>query len=251
VNSQGGFELRFEWGHAGAARLAPLSDVLIVVDVLSFSTAVDVAVSRGASVVPVGQDDERTHVLAAQPGVILAVDRHRMSPATPYSLSPASLLELPPGSRLVLPSPNGAAIASAAAGTGSLVLTGCLRNASVIAEAAGQMGASIGVIAAGERRPDGTLRPAVEDLIGAGIILGQLDGRPSPEARAAVAASRGADPTEQLRDCISGRELIDAGHERDVQLAAEMNVSQSAPLLHDGAFIDARSEGRSGSEPGG
>ena len=45
--SQQGYDIRFEWGLAGVKALAPLSDVVIIVDVLSFSTCVDVVVNRG------------------------------------------------------------------------------------------------------------------------------------------------------------------------------------------------------------
>jgi phosphosulfolactate phosphohydrolase-like enzyme len=45
-------EIRLEWGPEGAALLAAECAVVIVVDVLSFSTAVDVAVGRGAAILP-------------------------------------------------------------------------------------------------------------------------------------------------------------------------------------------------------
>jgi hypothetical protein len=67
-----GFEVRFDWGLAGAKLLAAVSQVLVVVDVLSFSTAVEVALARGATVVPGSCGHERP---AAEPGAILAVGR--------------------------------------------------------------------------------------------------------------------------------------------------------------------------------
>ena len=239
VYDQASFEVRFEWGLAGAKVLASVSEVLVVVDVLSFSTAVEVALARGATVVPTGWSNERAAALAAERGAILAVGRSQTTPATPYSLSPASLADLPAGACLVLPSPNGATIISAAAELGPVILTGCLRNAGAVATAADALGSTISVIASGERWPDGSLRPALEDLLGAGAILDRLGGRTrSPEAQAAAGAARLLDPVDALHGCASGRELITAGYEQDVRIAAELDVSHVVPLLRDGRFID-------------
>jgi 2-phosphosulfolactate phosphatase len=96
----------------------------------------------------------------------------------------------------------------------------------------------LGVVAAGERRPDGSLRPAVEDLVGAGAILHALGGRPSPEARAAVAAflDAAADLPATLAGCVSGHELAARGHAADLLLAAERDVGRVVPVLSGGAF---------------
>jgi hypothetical protein len=50
------YGVRLEWGREGAALLAAECAVVIVIDVLSFSTAVDIAVGRGAAVLPLRSD---------------------------------------------------------------------------------------------------------------------------------------------------------------------------------------------------
>jgi 2-phosphosulfolactate phosphatase len=234
--SQGGFDLRCEWGERGVVCLAPVSDVVIVVDVLSFSTCVDVATARGAAIFPYWWRDESAAAFAASVGAELAGPRSGPG----YSLSPASLAEIPRGARLVLPSPNGAALALAAGGRS--LLAGCLRNRSAVAAAALRHGGRVAIIPAGERWADGSLRPAVEDLVGAGAILSVLPGARSPEAKAAVAAFEhaAADLEAFLRCCGSGRELVERGFVGDVTLAAALDASDCAPELVDGAFVHAR-----------
>ena len=84
------------------------------------------------------------------------------------------------------------------------------------------------VVAAGERWPDDSLRPAVEDLWGAGAVLSALAarGRPgfSPEARAARATydAIGTDLPAALHACAGGQELDAIGFGADVDVAAEV-----------------------------
>src|SRR5690242_3863247 len=101
------YGVRFEWGVAGLHATARDCDDIVVIDTLSFSTAVDVAVSRGAQVFPFRWKDERAGQFAAGMGAKLAVDRREVSVANPFSLSPRSLMGISAGTRLVLPSPNG------------------------------------------------------------------------------------------------------------------------------------------------
>ncbi len=158
-----------------------------------------------------------------------------------YSLSPASLLDIPADTRLVLPSPNGATLTLA---TGNVpTFAGCLRNARAVAEAAREVGRRIGIIPAGERWPGDTLRPAIEDLIGAGAIIHHLiydfGAYPSPEAEAAEAVY--AHFWDELYSCLdacgSGKELVGRGFSDDIRLAADLDVSECAPRLVDGAYV--------------
>jgi 2-phosphosulfolactate phosphatase len=174
---------RCEWGVVGHDSLAP-ADVVIVVDVLSFSTCVDVAVGRGVAILPYAWKDASAEAFAVAHRAELARSRG----AGRYSLSPLSFQDAPAGMRCVLPSPNGATLSLHAAATGATVLTGCLRNARAVAQAARALGATFNVCPAGERWSDGSLRFAAEDWLAAGAILRHLPGTYSPEARAAIAS---------------------------------------------------------------
>lgn len=243
-DDQAEFQERFEWGEAGVQRLAPGADVVVIVDVLSFATAVDVAVARGAIIYPCRWRDHRAAALATRVEALMADGRSNHEGGVPYSLSPHSLREIPRGTRLVLPSPNGATLTLLATGSGATVVAGCLRNATAVAATCKTLGRSVAVVAAGERWRDandlsGSLRPAVEDLVGAGAILTALQPtNPSPEAIAAMAAFRAAAPAlgHFLCACASGRELRERGFAQDVELAAQLDVSSTVPVLRGEAF---------------
>src|SRR5438477_4167664 len=98
------------------------------------------------------------------------------------------MLRLEPGEAVVLPSPNGSTCAALAVESGATVVAGCIRNARAVGEQLRNENGPISVIPCGERWPDGSLRPSVEDFLGAGAILSHLGGSASPEARAAIAA---------------------------------------------------------------
>lgn len=242
--------VRCEWGAAGAAVLAEECAVLVVVDVLSFSTSTVVAVGRGTRVHPFPWRGEEASAYGERVGATVAAGRRAVTPEHPWSLSPAALAVAPVVPELVLPSPNGSAICSAAASTGADVVVGCLRNAAAVgawlrASGYGTAARPIGVIPAGEQWPDGTLRPAVEDLLGAARVLDALAGAPdgfSVEAAVTVAILDGVpDVGAAVRGSASGRELVTAGFGADVALACEADVDTVVPLLRAGRFRPAPS----------
>jgi 2-phosphosulfolactate phosphatase len=232
---QSGFDVRCEWGENGVRRLAPGADVAVIVDVLSFSTCVEIANSRGAIIFPYRWKDESASAFAASVNAELAGVRRA---GDRYSLSPASLSDIPAGSRLALPSPNGSALSLATGRTPTL--TACLRNCRAVATAAAKYGPRVAVIPAGERWNDGSLRPAFEDWVGAGAVISHLKGSLAPEARAALSAFLNvkSDLGDILKECGSGRELIEKEFERDAEIASELDISECAPTLVDGAYIN-------------
>jgi 2-phosphosulfolactate phosphatase len=236
AHRQGSHALRLEWGPTGAAAIGADVDVAVVVDVLSFTTTLTVAVERGIRVHPFRWKDERAAAYAVERDAVLAGPR-----GPGVSLSSAAMLEVTGVERIVLPSPNGSAISYGLADGAATVVGASLRNRTAVARWV-PPGARVAVVAAGERWPDGSLRPAVEDLWGAGAVLAALVDLGhtglSPEARVAEQAFRavaGRLPTE-LRECASGRELVDAGFGPDVDVAATIDVSEVVPVLRGGVF---------------
>ena len=240
VFSQNEFDIRVEWGRHGVTLLAPISDVVIIVDVLSFSTSVEIATSRKATVYPydAGVIELTPREYADSIGAEVA-ERER---GASLSLSPTSLSRIPEGMRIVLPSPNGSRLSLATGNTPTLA--GCIRNARAVAEAAQKYGQRLAIIPAGERWPDGSLRPSLEDWIGAGAMVHFLSGRASPEARAAGFTFESVQHELEalLLQCSSGKELIERGFSGDVLLASEWNISNCVPVLRAGAYV-AQTEG--------
>lgn len=248
AHTQAAYDVRFDWGPTGAAATA--ADVAVVIDVLSFTTTLSVAVERGIEVLPFRWRDSRAAAYAEEQGATLAVGRLEARSATggaQVTLSPASIAAAEGLKRLVLPSPNGSAISFGLADSGAEVVGASLRNRSAVAAylAPRLAGRTLTVIAAGERWPDGSLRPCAEDLWGAGGVIAALvelgiDGL-SPEARVAEAAYRAVAPdlAVQLAACAGARELDDAGFSADVDVASELDVSHAVPLLADGVYLSA------------
>ena len=200
------YQVRLEWGVAGLQRLAP-ADVVVVVDVLRFSSTVTDAVARGERV---GLDaDARAASLngaavadaAAHTGAIVMIGCLR----------------------------NASAVAAA------------------ILDEQRRRGArtSIAIIAAGERvsRAEGAaVRFAVEDHLGAGAIVDALAAlgidHTSPEAAAACESFRGLRGAVRhlLTASGSGQELLDVDRRDEVLSAAAVDAASVVPMLRDGVF---------------
>lgn len=244
--------VRLEHGPVGGAAVATGADLAVVVDVLSFTTTVSVALTRGVDVLPFAWRDERAAAHAAAHDAALAVGRLEAradgAPRGAVSLSPAHLASLPDAelpARVVLPSPNGATLCTVLADGAAQVLTCCLRDRAAVAAHLAPLlrdGATLAVVAAGERWPDGSLRPAVEDLWGAGALLAALAdlgvGGLSPEAEVARAAfgAVAGDLRGRLHACASGAELARAGFAADVDAAAALDTADLVPRLRDGVL---------------
>ncbi len=237
--------VRLEFGPRGARVGAGRGDVVVVVDVLSSTTTVALAASRGAIVYPC-RDAEEAGRLAEQRGIERSLPRAKAKAIGGYSLSPFSFANAEPATQVALASPNGATCVREAAEGAAAVLTGALVNARAAAEAAahlaGEAGVGITVVACGERvrEPDGDgpLRFALEDYLGAGAVLSCLDMPRSPEADVCAEAWLAVRDRAAglLRECPSGIELLDMGFGEDVDYAAQVDLLAVAPRLVEGAL---------------
>lgn len=225
---QDGYDIRCEWGENGVTEIAARAECCVIVDTLSFSSCVDIAAARNCRLYPWEPGDD-PDAYAASLGAECAQKRGNGR----YTLSPNTLAELPEGTKLVLPSPNGSTLTRKA--RAKRLFAGSLRNARAVARA---LDGPAVIVPAGERWPDGTLRPAIEDLIGAGAIIAHCKGTKSPEALFAEAAFRAiADRLETvLQECATGNELVSRGYAHDIPPCAALDASNCVPELIDGCY---------------
>lgn len=247
-HQQTSYPIRFDWGPIGAE--ATVAAHAVVVDVLSFTTTVTVAAELGIEVFPFEWRDSRAAEHAMRHGAKLAVGRFesRGLDGRHLTLSPASLAAVEGVTRLVLPSPNGSTICFRLAESATEVVAASLRNRRAVAAHLAREffrtreAPEVTVVAAGERWPDGSLRPCVEDLWGAGGVLSALadlgvEGF-SPEARMAAQVFRSTERTlvDELPSLAGGRELVEAGFAEDVRIAGQVDESEVVPILSGESF---------------
>ncbi|WP_336630676.1 MULTISPECIES: 2-phosphosulfolactate phosphatase [unclassified Microbacterium] len=205
---QSRYQVRFEWGVEGLVRLAP-SEIVVVVDVLRFSSTVAARVRAGEDV-PL---DEDAHAVSLN-GAAVAAAAAATHPA------PVVLL-------------------------GALVNARAVAEEVLSAQRARGLRTSVAVVAAGElsgREPGAPLRFAVEDLLGAGAIIDALGSvgldHTSPEAAAACEAFRGLRGATRhlLAAAGSGQELLERDGRDEVLAAAEVDALGVVPVLRGGVF---------------
>ncbi len=185
---QSDYPCRLEWGRRGAESAARRGDLIVVVDTLSFSTCVITALAHDGIIYPCATDEDPQD-LANRVDAQIAVHRTEASPNNPFSLSPLTYINMKSDTKVVLSSPNGATC-SRLAHQVPYVFVGALINAKAVGEAVSALvfetDATVTVLACGERwikpHEDGPLRFAIEDYLGAGVILSHIKLKKSPEA---------------------------------------------------------------------
>jgi 2-phosphosulfolactate phosphatase len=247
--TQSPYEVRFDWGIEGLRSIADGVGVIVVIDTISFTTTVELATALGLEVEPFPTLDRGAAAAYAE-SVGARLAGRRGDPG--LSLSPTSMTAENVAAfgapRAVVISLNGSRVAAEAGRYGVPVVAANLRNFSAVArwvlDHQRQLGqrAKVAIVASGERRADDTLRPAVEDQLAAGAVVGALAhlgiDASSPEAAVAAAgfeALRRA-AGHLLTASVSARELAAVDQLEDVRIAARLDVSDVVPVMRDGVF---------------
>lgn len=244
--SQSSYECKVEWGRRGAREAAERGDIVIIVDVLSFSSTVVSALKYEALIYPYPPHLDGKEY-ASSLGAEYILGRAESSKIGKPTLSPVTFNPEHANKKYVLSSMNGSFCTWIASKIPALLI-GCLLNAASVAHAANQLKsetkANITVVPCGEqwesvRENEDSLRPSMEDYLGAGAILANLQGSQSPEAIICAGAFKSV---KQRVDTLmwesgSGRELRNRGYGDDVKHCTRLNVYETVPILHSNHFI--------------
>ncbi len=232
-------QIHLEWSAIGAKLAAARGDIVVIVDVLSFSTSVTVVLANGGTALSYShqeiQEQGGPEAVALRLNAEI-ISRDRQFTQSRFSLSPVSLKAIQPQDRIVLTSINGARCVSSAAKS-PIVVIGALINRLAVAEAISQMlrlseTNRCTLIACGELwssifPAEEGMRPSIEDLIGVGAIAQAL----STEFTLSIEAQNAVDTFNANREnllsflsnSISGRQLISRDFGGDVELASQLD----------------------------
>jgi 2-phosphosulfolactate phosphatase len=218
--------------------------VFIVTDELRASTTITTMLDIGCPEIFIEGALEAARQLGRKTGSFLVGERHLRRPAGfDFVSSPMTLLRAGMQSRsAVLSTANGTAILKMLRRSDH-VLVGCLRNARACGGAAVRLAEAqdvgIRVVCAGRLR-----RFVLEDAVAAGVIVTRAveaaDARGietilTDAARVAVRLSQAyPDTLTALLDSDGGRVLRQIGQEEDLPFCAEVDVTDTIPMLRDG-----------------
>ena len=219
--------------------------VFIVVDEIRASTTITTLLDIGCSGIYIEGALEAARRRGRETGSILVGERHLRRPVgfdfanSPMVLARAGV----EGRSAVLSTTNGTAILKMLRRS-ECVLVGCLRNARACAGAAVRLAAAQGVgirvVCAGRLR-----RFVLEDAVAAGVIVSRIveaadasgiTTNLTDAARVAVGLRDSyPDTLAALLDSDGGRVLREMGQAEDIPFCAEVDVTDTVPILRDGS----------------
>ena len=200
------FDIHCCWGFKLTDDIVLPYDVCIIVDVLSFSTSLDLLINA----------KENTQNMPGADNFIHHLTPHALNIPSPVGLPLQLNLHQKP------------------------VLVGCLRNARAVARAALQLGNTVLVIPVGDKLSEEEFKTCSEDFIAAGAIMSYLKGSRSAESNAAldIYNSSKGNIEEVVKLSTSARQMVLNGFLSEVEHACQFNRSKNVPLLEEGALIN-------------
>ncbi len=221
--------------------------VFVVVDEIRASTTLTTLLDIGCGPIYVEGALAAARRLGRETGSVLVGERHlRRPPGFDFANSPTLLTNAGVAGRgVVLSTTNGTAVLKMVHGSGQ-VIVGCLRNARACAAAAVRLAAAretgIRIVCAGRQR-----RFNLEDAVAAGVIVMRVAeeanarGIETSFTDAACASVKLAgsypDTLSALLDSEGGKTLQAIDEAEDIPFCAEVDVTETVPVLRDGTFL--------------
>ena len=227
------------FGTQGFRAAREAGELPVIVDVLRFSSTVVTAIANGFTILPAGSRDA-AEKLAERTGAIVS----GQTGTAAYSLSPLDYLNPRSPGEVILVSPNGAAL-SEAIQLPAFGLIACLVNARAagrrLRQLSDRLRTGITLIAAGETREDQeedleNRRFAVEDYLGCGAILSEIQMRRSVDATVCLRAFEACrlDYATLISESPSGRYLAERGHAGDITHCLQRSIYDVLPVVRNG-----------------
>ncbi|MBI2883035.1 MAG: 2-phosphosulfolactate phosphatase [Candidatus Methylomirabilis oxyfera] len=218
-----------------------------VIDVIRATTTITVALHQGcAGVIPVRTLSEaRTVARRLDKGALLAGERGAER-AAGFDLgnSPAEYVrERVTGKTVVLTTTNGTRTFQAASEAQAIIASSFLNVAAAARWLAGT-GLDILIMCAGQQG-----RFCLEDVVGSGMLIDRLlnisdDSIECSDAAWAahkLCAAYRDDPLRMLRGCEWGREIIRKGFGADLEICAQVDLTDIVPVMRAGCLVGERS----------
>jgi 2-phosphosulfolactate phosphatase len=227
------------WGPTGVREAIARNDLVVVVDVLRFSSTVTTAVANGFTIIPLS-DPRKAERLSIDTGMPVS----GKTGVARYSLSPLDYVNPKQVEELILVSSNGGACVEEIPGGGTGFI-GCFLNARTLGRVmrgiSEREGRNVTVVAAGEvpeDQADGplALRFAIEDYLACGLIFFELKLGLTADATLCMRAyeSSKMDYLDLIKRSESGRYLITRGHEYDISHCVQRSIYEIVPVISEG-----------------
>ena len=215
--------------------------VVVVIDVLRFTSTVIAALEAGAKeIIPV-QDVETASKLAgsAPRRAKLLAGEKKGEPIEGFDLfnSPREFVPERVGGATIIMSTSNGSRAVVEASRASRLLICAINNISAVAREIEELD-QVSILCSGS---DGEI--AIEDLYCGGLLIERLESRIACDdlgdaglAALMLARSAGCDTEKLLRLSRRGKELVIAGYEKDVIYCSKKDISEAVPELKRGAL---------------